>query len=128
MKTNLPDIFACGDCVQFNGLNYAIWPEAFEQGKVAGSNAVGDTVAYQGITAGMSFYGMGTSLYAIGDAGKDSNKAYKTVEFRDDVKHEYEKYWFVNGQLSGAILLGNMKKLVSVTEAIEQRKLLHQMF
>jgi NAD(P)H-nitrite reductase large subunit len=128
MATNVPDLYACGDCAQFDGINYAIWPEALEQGKVAGSNAAGDTVSYEAISAGMSFHGMGTSLYAIGDAGKDPQKTYKTVEFRDDAKHEYEKYWFVNGQLTGAILLGNVDKIASVTEAVEQHKLFHRMF
>lgn len=33
METNVPDIYACGDCAQYDGLNYAIWPEASEQGK-----------------------------------------------------------------------------------------------
>lgn len=128
MKTNVPELYACGDCAQFEGINYAIWPEALEQGKVAGANAAGDTATYQGISAGMSFHGMGTALYAIGDAGKDPQKSYKTVDFRDDTKHEYEKYWFVNGQLTGAILLGNVDKIASVTEAVEQHKLFHQMF
>jgi len=128
MATNVPDLYACGDCAQFNGINYAIWPEALEQGKVAGSNAAGDTVSYEAISAGMSFHGMGTSLFAIGDVGKDPQKTYKTVEFRDDAKHEYEKYWFVNGQLTGAILLGNVDKIASVTEAVEQHKLFHRMF
>lgn len=55
-------------------------------------------------------------------------RSYKTVEFRDDTKHEYEKYWFVNSQLTGAILLGNVDKIASVTEAVEQHKLFHRMF
>lgn len=128
MATNVSDFYACGDCAQFGGINYAIWPEALEQGRVAGANAAGDTMSYQGVSAGMSFHGMGTSLYAIGDAGKDPQKSYKTVEFRDDTKHEYEKYWFVNSQLTGAILLGNVDKIASVTEAVEQNKLFHKMF
>jgi NAD(P)H-nitrite reductase large subunit len=128
MATNVPDIYACGDCVQFHGVNYAIWPEALEQGKVAGACAAGDSLAYQGVSTGLSFHGMGTALFAIGDVGKDSNKSYKTVDFSDDTKHEYEKYWFVNGQLTGAILLGNVDKIASVTEAVEQHKLFKQMF
>lgn len=128
MLTNVPDVYACGDCAQYNGVNFANWPEALEQGKVAGANAAGDPVAYQGISAGMSFHGMGTSLFAIGDAGKDPEKSYKTVAFRDDTKQEYEKYWFVNGQLLGAILLGNVDKIGSVTEAVEQHKLFKNMF
>ena len=42
METSLPDIYACGDCAQYEGINYAIWPEASEQGTVAGANAAGE--------------------------------------------------------------------------------------
>lgn len=31
MATSDPDIFACGDCAQFEGMNYAIWPEAVDR-------------------------------------------------------------------------------------------------
>lgn len=41
METSLPDIYACGDCAQYEGMNYAIWPQALEEGKVAGAQAAG---------------------------------------------------------------------------------------
>ncbi len=28
MRTNLPDVFACGDCAQYQGLNTALWAQA----------------------------------------------------------------------------------------------------
>lgn len=128
MATNVSNLFACGDCVQFHGINYAIWPEAMEQGRVAGANAAGDKALYEGISAGLSFHGIGTAIYAIGDAGKDPQKSYKTVALRDDSKHEYETYWFVNGRLCGAVLLGNVDKMGTVMEAVEQQKLFKDMF
>ena len=39
MRTNLPDVFACGDCAQYQGLNTALWAQATLQGRVAGANA-----------------------------------------------------------------------------------------
>lgn len=39
METNLPGVYACGDCAQYQGINYALWPEAQEQGKTAGACA-----------------------------------------------------------------------------------------
>ena len=46
MKTNIEDIYACGDCAQYEGVNYAIWPQAVEEGKVAGANAAGEELTY----------------------------------------------------------------------------------
>jgi hypothetical protein len=34
METNYPDIFACGDCAQYNGVNFALWSEAEAAGEL----------------------------------------------------------------------------------------------
>ena len=90
MATDDEDIFACGDCAEYEGVNYAIWPQALEQGKVAGANAAGDNLTYTTVSAGLSFNGMNTSLYAIGDNGKNPNLIYRTVEFKDMGRKQYE--------------------------------------
>lgn len=119
METNIEGIYACGDCAQCNGINYAIWPEASEQGKTAGANAAGDFVIYQAPSAGLSFHGMNTALYAIGDNGKNPDLHYRTVEICDEAKLQYEKYYYVNKQLKGAILIGDVSKMAEVTEKIQ---------
>lgn len=37
MRTSDPDIFACGDCAELNGVNMALWGEAQNQGRTAGT-------------------------------------------------------------------------------------------
>ena len=128
METNKSDIYACGDCAEFENINYAIWPQAVEMGKVAGANAAGDSLTYETISAGLTFNGMNTSLFAIGDNGKDPNKKYKTVEFVDNQKQTYEKYYFINNRLSGVILIGDTTKIVDLTMAVEENRLFNKMF
>ena len=82
METNLPSVYACGDCAQFEGLNFAIWPEAVEQGRVAGANAAGDDLTYTTVPAALNFHGMNTALFAAGDNGKNPNLVYKTMELK----------------------------------------------
>lgn len=121
MRTNLPDVYACGDCAQFEGVNYAIWPQAVEQGKVAGANAAGDTAEYAQVPAALSFHGMNTALYAAGDNGKNPNLLYKTVEMQDKSKKQYEKLYFLNGKLCGVILIGDVSKMGRMTALLEQK-------
>ncbi len=128
METNKSEVYACGDCAEFENINYAIWPQAVEMGKVAGANAAGDSVTYETVSAGLTFNGMDTSLFAIGDNGKDPNKKYKTVEFADEKKQTYEKYYFVNNRLSGVILIGDTSKLVDLTMAVEENRLFNKIF
>lgn len=128
MSTSDENIFACGDCAEYEGINYAIWPQALEQGKVAGANAAGDALTYATVSAGLSFHGMNTGLYAIGDNGKNPNLIYRTVEFKDMGRKQYEKYYFLNNRLCGAILIGDTSKMAFVTEAVEQKKTFKEMF
>ena len=119
METDSPDIYACGDCAEFNGQSYGIWMQSMEMGKVAGANAVGDKGSYKPVTPINSLNAAGTSIFAIGDNGKDEGKKYKTVEFLEDSKNTYEKLYFVNEKLCGAILIGDNKRAVRLTKAYE---------
>jgi flavorubredoxin/NADPH-dependent 2,4-dienoyl-CoA reductase/sulfur reductase-like enzyme len=128
METNISDIYACGDCAEYNGINYGIWPQALEMGKVAGANATGDSLTYETVDGALTFNGMNTSLYAIGDNGKNSNVKYKTVEFKDPVKKTYTKYYFANNRLCGAILIGDTSDIVKVTQYVKENKLFKEIF
>ena len=46
----------------------------------------------------LNFHGMGTALFAAGDNGKNPNLIYKTVEFKDMGKKQYQKFYFLNNR------------------------------
>ncbi len=119
METNLPDIYAAGDCAEFSGVNYALWSQSVEQGKTAGGNAAGDDLTYETVDGALSFNGMGTSLFSMGDNGSDPAKKYRTVELRDERRAQYEKYTFVNNRLCGVVLIGDTSKLADLTQKIK---------
>lgn len=118
MRTSTEDIYACGDCAQLDGVNYQLWQEASNQGKVAGANAAGDCVIYTNQMMGLSLEGFGTELFAIGDPGKGSNAPYHTVHVRDDIANRQETYWFHGGSLQGAVLIRASEKVASVSQAV----------
>ena len=121
METNLADIYAAGDCAQLHGVNFQLWAEATEQGRVAGANAVGDRIKYVSLPLGASFEGMNTKLFAIGDVGKAEN-SYQIVEHRDEIEKSYRKYWFVDNRLVGGILYGNTDRVPTLTDALTAKK------
>lgn len=120
METSVPGIYACGDCAEYEGMNYAIWPEAVEQGRVAGANAAGEALEYEPPAAALTFHGMNTVLFAAGDNGKNPILLYKTVEYRDMGKGQYRKYYFLNNRLSGVILMGDLSEMAKLTEALRK--------
>ena len=119
METSVPDVYAAGDCAAFAGVNYALFSQAVEEGKVAGANAAGDSLTYETVDGALTFNGCGTSLFSIGDNGKNPDKVYRTVELKDMKRNLYEKYTFENNRLAGVILIGDTSKLADLTQKVK---------
>ena len=118
METNLPDLYAAGDCVEFEGMNYALWPEADAQGRVAGANACGEGLRYESEIYGMSMHLCNTELYAIGRTG--GGEDFFVVEQLDEARKTLKKYFFLEGILRGATLIGDTRELARVTEWVNR--------
>ena len=129
MRTNVPDIYACGDCCYYDGVNYQLMAEASAQGRVAGAHAAGDkSVYFANRLIGMHVEGIGATMFAIGDAGKNEKLTYKTVETQDEVRNRHEKYWFSGGALKGAVVINADEKMQDVISKVETAVRYEDMF
>ncbi len=113
MQTSDPDIYAAGDVAEHNSISYAVWPEALEQGKVAGANIIGDDLEYHTMTPSNVFNGMNMNIFSIGDIGR-GNKSYKVVADKHPEEGAYKKLYFVDDQFVGGILIGDVSKTMSL--------------
>ncbi len=127
METSVADVYACGDCAELNGVNYAIWNQSLEMGKTAGANAAGDEFVYEQVIPSNAFNGMRTSLFAIGDNGKDPEKKYKSIEVLDESKGFYEKLYFWNDRFCGGILLGDTGRSARLLTAFQEKESMKSM-
>jgi len=125
METSVPGIYACGDCAEFQGINYALWSEAIEQGKAAGINAAKGDYTYTTIIPSTTLNAFGTGVFSIGDIGSDPNAEYKTFERKDD--KNYTKLYFKNNVLAGGILIGDISGTVELMEGFEKSKTMEEM-
>ncbi|MCD8335692.1 MAG: FAD-dependent oxidoreductase, partial [Lachnospiraceae bacterium] len=128
METNIPSVYACGDCAQYDGVNFQLWAEASEQGRIAGTNAAGERLAYESQLLGLNLDGFGTTLFAIGDPGKQSGVPYRLVKTDDDVDNSQEQYWFMGNALQGAVLIGRSDKTADVTKAVMEHARHEELF
>ncbi len=119
MRTNLADIYAAGDCAVCGGVNFALWAQAVDMGRVAGANAAGEETEYLGITGALTLNALDTALYAVGEHGESG--AYRAEETRDDEKGFYEKRYFRGDRLAGFILIGDLSRLAELNKAYEGR-------
>ena len=112
MQTSAPRVYACGDCAEFEGMNYGIWPEATQQGEIAGANAAGDIPVYVPEIPALTMNALNTSLYSIGAIGQ-----------ADEVEGQAEndalkKLFYKDGKLVGAILIGDVSTMPAVRRAV----------
>lgn len=128
METSVSDIYACGDCAQFEGINYQLWQEASNQGRIAGANAAGERLTYAKELLGLSLEGFGTSLYAIGDPGKKAGVPYRQVSIQDEVDKSREKYWFSGDALQGAVVIGRPQNTARITQQVSVHARHSEMF
>ena len=121
METSIPDVYAAGDVAACGGVSIGIWNQAVEMGRVAGANAVGDDLVYEGITPACSFTGFGIDLFAIGDNGKKEGEIYKTIEVDDPRMLTYKKFYFLHDVFAGAVMIGDTSSSAKAMEAFQNR-------
>ncbi len=128
MRTNVPDVYAAGDCMMVYGAPQAFYAQAIECGRIAGANAAGDDLTYDALGASLVINAMNTGIFALGANGKDPDKVYRTVEFKDEQRKTYEKYYFRNNILEGCILIGDISKMLEMTDHIMNKDSYEEVF
>ena len=103
METSVKGIYAAGDVAQAEGMNFCIWPEAQEQGRVAGINMAGGKEVFKPIVPSNRLKVAGINLASAGEIDQD-NKLEHEVEKTDTV---YKKIVKKDGAVVGCIMLGN---------------------
>jgi NAD(P)H-nitrite reductase large subunit len=99
------------------GVN-AIWPCAFEQGRVAGLNMTGKKAKYDGSFRmnSLDFYGL--PVISMGITRIDGN-GFQQVQRK--TKSTYRKLVLKDGRIVGAILVGQVQKGGILTTLLKKR-------
>ncbi len=108
LRTNIKNIYAAGDAVSielFSGSKFGIIPTAIDQAKIAAINILGGEVPYTGTLPWTTLKVAGIDLTSIGDVEIDKDVKEEGV-ICDFEKGIYQKLFFRNNQLRGAILIG----------------------
>jgi NAD(P)H-nitrite reductase large subunit len=129
METSASDIWACGDCAEYRGVNLALWAQAVAQGEVAGANAAGGQEDIAPFDASLVLNSEIMSLFALGDLGQSPEKTYECVveERRFDgfsinqrLSFAVEKRFYSGGHMTGGCILGNLSGMEQMKQEILQ--------
>lgn len=115
MRTSLPDVFAAGDCAEFNGRVYGLWTASMAQGAVAGACAAGGEKIYQPEQPSYTMNAMGTKVWSYGNIEAEDGAARK-----DTASGHFAKLFFAEDRLVGAEMIGDISRMLPLKKAVDQ--------
>ncbi len=104
MRTNLPNIYAAGDCAQFGDRLVGLWPVSLEMGRIAGAAAAGDWLEYKAPLLSTMLAAFDMEVFSIGDVNLPSDQC-RIVEVQDPVENFFKRSYFKDGVLVGEIII-----------------------
>jgi nitrite reductase (NADH) large subunit len=116
MFTSDGAILAAGDVAEHRGILYGIWPTAYAQGVIAGTNAVGGQLEFRTMAPSNRLKVLDVDLFSIGQF-QPPDGSYQIVE--QQVDNTYWRFTCRDGQLVGANLYGDTRLAGLVKEAVE---------
>jgi nitrite reductase (NADH) large subunit len=110
MRTNDPNVFSLGECVQHRGKIYGLVDPIWEQANVLADVITGKRpgIAYIGSKLGTKLKVMGVELASMGET-KPASPADEVIVYREPKAGIYKKLIIREGKLAGAILLGDIE-------------------
>jgi nitrite reductase (NADH) large subunit len=125
LQTNLPDIYAAGDVVEYNDLSTGMpavsgqWTNAEEMGRLAGKNMTGANLKYGGFLSVLnSTEFLGIPVMSIGLI-EPEEKEYEIIT--EDNIDSYRKLAFKGDVLVGAVFIGEVANAGIYTNLIRNK-------
>ncbi|MFC4320506.1 nitrite reductase large subunit NirB [Litchfieldia salsa] len=108
LQTNIPHIYAVGECAEHNGIPYGLVAPLYEQGKVLAKHICGEeTIPYKGSVLSTQLKVSGVEVFSAGDFIEDEEK--KALKVFDDQDGIYKKLVFRENKIVGAVLFGDSR-------------------
>jgi len=123
LETSEKDIFAVGDCIEYNNQIWGIIPACMEQSKIVAASVLGTKkVEYHGTTPKNTLKIVGLEVTSIGiiDPTKEEAGGWEILKKADKDDCCYQKLVLKESKLKGAILFGESNAISYVYNKMEQ--------
>jgi nitrite reductase (NADH) large subunit len=127
MQTSAAGIFAAGDVAEYVDIARstpwvnAIWPEAVNQGRIAGLNMAGRQVAYAGSLGRNVIRIFDLDIMAGGVVNPPQDALFRTLVFRNANRKIYRKLVFQGDTLVGMVMVNAIEQGGVLLAAIQSR-------
>lgn len=126
LQTSDPDIYAIGECAEFDGHVYGLVGPGFDQAISTARHIASGKSNYAGSVPATKLKIIGTDVFSMGDVEQlDQRRDVTTVSFESDEGAVYRRLVLKRARLVGAIALGDWTELSRIQEAIKSRGLIY---
>lgn len=106
LETQVPNIYAVGECAEHRGTVYGVVAPLYEQGKVLAKRICGkESLPYKGSAVSTQLKVSGVDVFSAGEIFE--NEQIKTIMSYDDYRGIYKKILIRDGKIIGAVLFGD---------------------
>ncbi|TYP70765.1 nitrite reductase large subunit NirB [Paenibacillus methanolicus] len=106
MQTNVPDVYAVGECAEHRGMVYGMVSPLYEQGKVLAAHLCGvRTPGYEGSILASHLKVSGVDVFSAGEIRESEIDA--SLKVVNGIKGTYKRVMVRGGKVVGAVLFGD---------------------
>ncbi|MNZ61695.1 Nitrite reductase [NAD(P)H] [compost metagenome] len=106
LETNIPGIYAVGECAEHRGIAYGLVAPLYEQGNVLAKRLAGlDASGYEGSVTSTKLKVSGVDVFSAGYFN-DSPQT-RSLRIQDDIEGTYKKIVLQDDRVVGAVLFGD---------------------
>ena len=105
MQTSDPDVYAVGECVEFNGAVFGLVAPLYDQAKVLANTLLGQADAFVVKELSTKLKVTGCNLFSAGDFAEAPNR--EDIVFRDPARGVYKRLVIEGDRLVGAVMYGD---------------------
>ncbi|WP_424986449.1 nitrite reductase large subunit NirB [Microbulbifer sp. S227A] len=105
MRTSDPDIYAVGECVEFDGQLFGLVAPLYDQAKVVAASLLGQPGAFVPRELSTKLKVTGCDLFSAGDFAEGPGR--EDIVFRDPARGIYKRLVLQDDQLIGAVMYGD---------------------
>ncbi|MDC3418443.1 nitrite reductase large subunit NirB [Aquibacillus salsiterrae] len=119
METEIPNIFAVGECAEHRQMVYGLVAPLYEQGKALAKRICGvNDKGYHGSVLSTQLKVSGVDVFSTGKINEDEET--KSIKMYDDWNGVYKKVLVEEGKIAGSVLFGNTKEGTKLLSLIKK--------
>ena len=108
LETNVPNIYAVGECAEHREIVYGLVAPLYEQGRVLAGNLAGTAPKpYEGTICGTQLKVSGCDLFSAGEIG--DHPGTKSIKVHNEFDGIYKKIVIRDNRIAGIVLYGDTK-------------------